>query len=60
MPDSADDFGERAATEDEAEAWVEMIRTGRRATTGYRFKPNTFDRMRPVYGSNKASSEGDD
>lgn len=61
MADSADDYGERAATEDEVDDWVTMVRAGKAATTGgYRPRPNQFDRMRAVFGSGRASSEGDE
>lgn len=58
MP-SVEDFGSRPATEDEVEDWVDMVRAGRVASRGYRPKDKP-DRMRPIYGSGRASSEGDD
>lgn len=61
MPEVGD-FGERAATEDEVEDWVDMVRTGRAATRGYRTRSREEqdrDSMRPAYGSGLASSEGE-
>lgn len=61
MADDPDDFGEKTATAADAEAWVETIKAGRRATVGYHFKRNKIDSMRPPFGGNVASSEsGDD
>ena len=59
MADTADDWGERAATEDEVEDWVALVRSARAALRGYRHRPDQIDRMRPPYGSGRASSEGD-
>lgn len=62
MP-QVEDFGERAATEDEVDAWLDMVRAGRVASRGYRARSNGSlepDRMRPIYGSGRASSEGDE
>lgn len=60
MADDADEFGERAATEDEVADWVTLVRAGKVASRGYRVRdPNAPDRMRAVYGSGRASSEGD-
>lgn len=59
MADSADDYGERAATEDEVDDWVTLVRAGRTAAHGFRNRPNQPDRIRAVYGSGRASSEGD-
>lgn len=61
MPDVGD-FGERAATEDEVDDWLDMVRAGRVASRGYRARSRDDlenDRMRPVYGSGRASSEGE-
>ncbi len=61
MPD-VEDFGERAATEDEVSDWTDMVRAGRVASRGYRVRSANDadnDRMRPIYGSGRASSEGD-
>lgn len=60
MADSTADFGEAAATEQQVEDWLTLVRAGRSATVGYR-PPRTgeIDRMRPIYGSGRASSEGD-
>jgi len=58
MPE-AGDFGERAATEDEVDDWVDLVKAGRRATSGWRNRPNQYDSLRPTYGSGRASSEGD-
>lgn len=57
-----DNFGERAATEDEVDDWVSLVRAGKTATVGHRRPPNAEDRedrWRPIYGSGRASSEGD-
>lgn len=62
MPDP-EDFGERAATEDEVSDWTNMVRAGRVASRGYRQRgPEDADndRMRPIYGSGRASSQGDE
>lgn len=58
MPD-VEDFGSRPATEDEVADWEDLVRAGRVASRGYRPK-DKHDRMRPIYGSNRASSEGDE
>lgn len=59
MPEVGD-FGERAATEAEIEAWDELVRAGKRASHGFRNRPDQTDNMRPVYGSGRASSEGEE
>lgn len=57
MPD--DNFGERAATEEEIEDWEELVKAGKRATRSWKNRPGQFDHLRPAYGSGRASSEGD-
>lgn len=57
MPDN---FGERAATEDEVEDWVELVRAGKAAQRGWRNQPGEFDHLRPAYGSGRASSAGEE
>lgn len=60
MPDN---FGERAATEDEIEDWVTLVRAGRTASRGMKVRSETDrrrDSMRPAYGSGQASHEGDE
>ena len=57
MADSADDYGERAATETEVDDWVTLVRSGR--TAGFRPRTETRDRIRPDWGTDRASSEGD-
>lgn len=57
MPDSADDFGERAATAQEVADWKTLVDSGRNASRGYKKKRDRDDRMRPIPGSGKASSE---
>lgn len=60
MADSAADFGEAAATEEQVADWVTLVRAARTATRGYRPPPTgQFDNLRPVYGSGRASSEGE-
>lgn len=61
MADSADDFGERAATAAEVADWITLTRQARRASHGYKARrPEEEDSMRPSYGSGRASSEGDE
>lgn len=62
MPDP-EDFGERAATEDEVSDWIDTVRDLRPASRGYRLRSvedADNDRMRPLIGSGRASSEGDE
>lgn len=59
----ADNFGERAATEAEITAWVELVRAGKAATQAYRVRDRIEDRrdsMRPTYGAGQASHEGEE
>lgn len=61
MADSAADFGEAAATEEQVADWLTLVRAGRAASHGYRPRAaEQIDRMRPVYGSGRASSEGEE
>lgn len=60
MPD--DNFGERAATESEITAWVALVKAGKLASQGYRVRDRSDDQrdsMRPAFGSDQASYEGD-
>ena len=54
------DFGERAATTSEVADFVTLVRSAKTATRAYKPKPDQPDRMRPVWGSGQASSEGDE
>lgn len=53
---AVEDYGEQRVTEADVTSWVERVRGGKRATRGYKPKPDprTPDRMRPLTG---ASSE---
>ena len=57
MTAAVEDFGETIVTEENVADWVEMVKAGRAATRAFQYKRNTFDRMRPIYGSDHASSE---
>lgn len=60
MPDN---FGERAATEDEIEDWIALVRAGRAGSRTMKVRAETDrrrDSMRPTYGSGQASYEGED
>lgn len=59
MADTADDWGERAATEQEVTDWVALVRSARTASRTFRNRPDEVDHMRPPYGSGRASSEGE-
>jgi len=57
MADSAADFGEAAATEEQIADWLTLVRAGRAASKGYKPRPEQFDLMRPPGGASRASSE---
>lgn len=55
MPEVGD-FGERAATEDEVEDWIALVRAGQTATRGYRARnraDHRRDAMRPSDGASE-------
>lgn len=59
---ATEDIGDRPATEDEVSDWIDLVRAGRSPAAYRRREQNDPrpDRMRPAYGSGRASSEGDE
>lgn len=48
-----EDFGERAATEDEVEDWETLVKSGKRATRGFKNKEGRRDEMRTPRGASE-------